>query len=118
MKKTKKILLFISIAGFTVLLNATPNIEKDTKETIVKKDNVVKVNKATLLNVDKKTKHKKLNKVKIRYVKKLNQIENCVLDAADKDDLTLCNQYVHNLSNDINKMEQRINKIKKKRYKM
>ena len=56
-----------------------------------------------------------LKTLKLKYLSKLNQVEQCVLIADTIDDLNICNQRVHNLSKNINKITNRANKTNKKR---
>ncbi len=56
----------------------------------------------------------KMNVIKVKYLTKLNQIEQCVLMADTREDMKICNQRVKNLSRDLNKMEQRGKKQRQK----
>jgi len=56
------------------------------------------------------------HKVKNNYLTKINQIESCVLMSDTIEDLSYCNERVHNLSRKLNKIERRNKNISKNKY--
>jgi len=132
---TKKILITITFAGISMLYagNISINESNINKETIDHKDNKAKIEKENIkkayikkdFSINKKSKKRIkqkliLNTLKLRYLSKINQIEQCVLISENKEDLNICNQRIHNLSRDINKISNRYkkrNSKNKKRFK-
>lgn len=56
---------------------------------------------------DKRFKKNKIDKVKLKYMRKLNNIERCVLNVDDFKDLKECNIQINNLSRFTNKAMKR-----------
>ena len=132
MKNTKKIIILITIASISFLHASEIRFNKDISQKEVqaepsnkevvelkKKYSTPKLTKRTNTKSSRKNIRKEiiLNSIKISYAKRVNQIEQCVLLSENLDDLRVCNQRVHNLSKNINKLTNRYNKAHKKHKK-
>lgn len=124
MKKNKTLLILLTVASLTISTTASQERQSDQRDQArimgqgqgQMKGMSSNKNKDQRKKMTKRIKKKvKMDTIKIKYLSKLNQIQNCVLIAETKQDLKICNRRVDNLSRDVNKMEQRGKKSQQKR---
>jgi len=126
MKNTKKLSMLLIVAAMTASLSASEPrdvnqvetrksiqgsvengvMEQQRKKGIYSQNRIKKDNKQKIRRLNKQ-KRNQTQQMKLRYISKLNEIEQCVLLVNTKEDFDLCNRRVHNLSRSLNKMERR-----------